>query len=350
MRVVRTGAPPPEGMAALEVTSAADPTVGAGEVLIDVVAAGVNRADLMQREGRYPPPPGASDVLGLEASGVVAEVGSGVDRAWIGRRVCTLLPGGGYASRAVAPVGLLIPVPDGMELTAAAGLPEVFLTAYSALFEEGRLSEGETVLIHAAASGVGTAAIQLAVRAGATVFTTSGGPEKAEACRQLGASLAIDRHATDFEDAIRSRLAGRIPTDHVGPGGIGGPGGVDLIVDMVGRDYFERNLRLLNVLGRLVIVSALSGPTVDLNLYALTSKRASIVGTTLRARTPDEKARLTGAFLKRFSGDLEAGTIAPVIDGVRPIEEVEAAHTDMAANRNVGKIVLRMRDEPDGRV
>lgn len=346
MKVVRVGKRGSDGMAPLDIGTAPDPTAGPGEVVIEVVAAGVNRADLMQREGNYPPPPGASEVLGLEASGVVVEVGDGVDPAWIGRGVCTLLPGGGYASRAVTPEGLLIPVSDTMDLVAAAGIPEVFLTAYSALFDEGRLQSGETVVVHAAASGVGTAAIQLARRAGARVFTTSGGPEKGRACRELGAELAIDRHTQDFEEEIRSHLGDAIPRDHVGPGGPGGPGGVDVIVDMVGRDYIERNLRLLNVLGRLVIVSVLSGAHVEANLMALTSKRATIVGTTLRARRPAEKAALTSAFLARFGDDLVSGAIAPVIDRVVPVDRVEEAHERLAHNRNVGKVLLQFRDDP----
>ena len=340
MRAVVPGTPPRSGMAPLTLEERPDPVPGPGEVAIDVAAAGINRADLMQREGRYPPPPGAGDVLGLEAAGVVIEVGSGVDPAWIGQRVCTLLPGGGYASRAVTPEGQLIPVPDGMDLTTAAGVPETFLTAHSALFEEGNLQAGETVLIHAAASGVGTSAIQLAVRAGARVFTTSGGASKAEACRRLGAHRAIDRHQEDFEAVIRTQLGTDGPGGYVGPGGVGGPGGIDVIVDMVGRDYLDRNLRLLNVLGRLVIVSALSGADVALNLFALTSKRLRFAGTTLRARTPEQKVALTRAFVERFGDDLASGAIAPVIDRAWPIEEAETAHAYMSENRNVGKIVL----------
>jgi len=333
-------------LAPLSVVEAPDPRPGRGEVVLDVVAAGVNRADLMQREGRYPPPPGASEVLGLEVSGIVAQVGEGVDPAWLGRAVCALMPGGGYASRAVAPVGSLIPVPDRLDLVAAAGVPEVFLTAYSALFDEGRLQAGEVVLIHAAASGVGTAAIQLAVRSGARVITTSGGPVKVRACIELGAELAIDRHQQDFETVIGAHLGSDLPRDPVGPGGPGGPGGIDVIVDMVGRDYLARNLRLLNVLGRLVIVSVLSGAEAELNLLALTSKRATIVGTTVRARSAAQKATLTRAFVDRFGADLAAGSIAPVIDRVFPLEQVEEAHEHMAHDRNVGKILLKLRDGP----
>ena len=315
-----------------------------GEVRIRVAAAGVNRADVMQREGRYPPPPGASPALGLELSGVVDAVGEGVDPSWVGQRVCALVPGGGYAEYACVPEGVLIAVPDGMSLEEAAGLPEVFLTAFSAVFDEGNLKAGERILIHAGASGVGTAAIQLAVAAGAEVFTTVGGPKKVEACQALGASLAMDRHTEDFETSIQAYLGDRVPKAHVGPGAISGPGGIDVIIDMVGKDYLERNLRLLNILGRLVIVSVLSGNRVDLDLLSLTSKRLSLIGMTLRARTWAEKADLTRRFVERFGPALQAGTIRPVIDRVLPWEQADDAHQQLLANANVGKVILRVAD------
>lgn len=331
--------------APLRIEEAPDVVPGPGELAIDVVAAGVNRADLMQRSGSYPPPPGASDVLGLEAAGVVMEVGAGVDDRWLGRRVCALVSSGGYATRMIAPVGSTILVPDRWTLEHAAGVPEVFLTAYSATFDEGRLQPGETILVHAAASGVGTAVLQLARRAGARVLATCGGPEKVRACLSLGADLAVDRYEEDFETAVQRFLGG--PQNHVavGPGGVGAPGGVDVIVDMVGSPYLERNLRLLAVGGRIVVVSALGGVDVTFPLTALTSKRATLVGTTVRARTVAEKAALTHAFVQRFWDDLDSGAIAPVVDRVFPVERVEEAHAYMAANRNVGKVVVRMQDE-----
>jgi putative PIG3 family NAD(P)H quinone oxidoreductase len=324
----------------LILTDLPDPHPGAGEVRIRVAAAALNRADLLQRDGRYPPPPGASDVLGLEAAGVIESVGAGVDPARVGERVCALLPGGGYAPWVVAPESLLIPVPDRLTLTEAAGIPEVFLTAHSALFWEGRAVPNEVVLIHAAASGVGTAAIQLARRAGLRVLATAGGPHKTAACRALGAELAVDRHTEDFATAIQAHL-GDTPR-HVGPGGRYTPGGVNVIIDMVGRDYFERNLALLAIRGRLVFVAAQSGANVPLSIYDLTSKRLELIGATLRARSVPEKTALTRDFLARFGDDLTTGAIHPVIDRVYPFADVAGAHDRMAANENVGKIILEL--------
>jgi NADPH:quinone reductase-like Zn-dependent oxidoreductase len=350
-----------EAGAPLRWTDVPDPDVGPGEVLVEVHATALNRADLMQRDGRYPPPPGASTVLGLEMAGRVRWLGPGVEGWEVGDRVAALLPGGGYAELACVPARLLMPVPERLSLVEAAAVPEVFFTAYSALFLEGRAAAGEVVLVHAGASGVGTAAIQLARRAGLRVLATAGGPEKASACRALGAELAVDRFAEDFEEAVRAHLgdggggshrgdkAGRLHRSagggggHVGPGGTSGPGGVDVIVDMVGRDYFERNLRLLNVLGRLVFVAAQSGADVPLSIYSLTSKRLSLVGATLRARPLAEKIALRDAFMERFGADLAAGRIAPVVDRAFRIAQAEEAHAYMAANRNIGKVVLVVR-------
>lgn len=318
-----------------------------GEVLVEVHAAALNRADLMQRAGNYPPPPGASEILGLEMAGRVRSLGQGVVGLEVGERVYALLPGGGYAELVTVPASMLMRVPERMTLVQAAAVPEVFLTAYSALFWEGRLQPGETVLVHAGASGVGTAAIQMARRSGCRVFVTCGGPEKARACEALGAELAVDYRVDDFEDRIRHHLGNDVPIAAVGPGGVGGPGGVDVIVDMVGTDYFDRNLRLLNVKGRLVFVAAQSGPQVTMNILALTSKRLELIGVTLRARHVDEKVRLKNAFLEGYGHDLGAGAIGPVIDSVYPITEAQDAHAYMAENRNVGKIVLAVREGPE---
>lgn len=330
------------GLAPLVWRESPDPVPGPGEVVIAVSAAGVNRADLMQRAGRYPPPPGASDALGLEAAGSVLAVGDGVRSIVVGQRVCTLLPGGGYATHAVAPAELVIPVWDDMDDVHAAALPEVFMTAYAALFEDGRAEAGETVLVHAAASGVGTAALQLAHAVGCRVVATCGGPEKVAACMRLGASLAIDRHEHEIEDAVRADVAAASPGRHVGPGGSAGPGPIDVIIDMVGRDYFSANLRLLAVGGRLVFVAAQSGADVPLSIYDLTSKRLHLVGTTLRARSVCEKVALKDALMARFGASLRNGSITPLVDSVFPIDEVEAAHARMLANENIGKIVLRL--------
>lgn len=336
-----------EGLPPLAWRDVPDVRPGPGEVLVEVHAAALNRADLMQRAGNYPPPPGASEILGLEMAGRVRSLGQGVRGFDTGERVCALLPGGGYAELVTVPAPMLIRVPERMTLAQAAAAPEVFLTAYSALFLEGRLQRGETVLVHAGASGVGTAAIQMARRAGCRVFATCGGPEKARACEALGAELAIDYRAEDFEERIRHHLGDDVPVAAVGPGGVGGPGGVDVIVDMVGTDYYERNLRLLNVKGRLVFVAAQSGPKVTMNILALTSKRLELVGVTLRARSVDEKVRLKNAFLERFGHDLATGAIGPVIDRVYPITEAQNAHAYMSENRNVGKIVLAVREGPE---
>lgn len=327
------------GLAPLEWQEFPEPRLAADEVLIAIHAAGINRADLMQREGRYPPPPGATQVLGLEAAGTVVAVGRDVKSVCEGDRVCTLLPGGGYATHAVAPADLVIPAWDALDDAHAAALPEVFMTASMALFDAGRLAPGETVLVHAAASGVGTAVIQLASAVGCHVIATCGGREKAEACLRLGAEMAIDRHTEDFEDVIRKRL----PVDgapHVGPGGSGAVGPVDVVIDMVGRSYFEANIRSMAVEGRIVFVAAQSGAQVPLSIFDLTSKRLHLAGTTLRARTVAEKVALRDALLDRFGDDLRAGTIAPVVDSVFPIERVEDAHARMLANHNIGKVVL----------
>jgi tumor protein p53-inducible protein 3 len=302
-----------------------DPELVAGGVLVDVHATALNRADLLQRAGKYSPPPGTSEVLGLEMAGVVRELGAGVTGWSVGDRVCALLPGGGYAERVVAPAPMLMPVPGSLTLEQAAGLPEVFLTAHSALFREGRLAQGENVLVHAGASGVGTAAIQLAARSGCRVFATAGSSEKTAACESLGARLAVDYREEDFAERISAELSG---------------GGVDVIVDFVGKAYFERNLRLLNTRGRLVYLATLSGSRVELDIRRLMSKRLELVGATLRGRPMEEKVELKDEFLARFGADLESGAVKPVIDRTFPIEQAEAAHEYMRENRNIGKIIL----------
>lgn len=306
-----------------------DPRLGSGEVLVDVHATALNRADLGQRAGRYPPPPGAPDILGLEMAGRVRETAPDVDGWLPGDEVMALLPGGGYAEMVSVPAPLLMPVPSGLGLQAAAGIPEVFLTAFSALFLEGRVESGETVLLHGGASGVGTAAIQMAKRAGCTVFVTAGSNEKIEACLGLGADQAVNYREEDFEERMRVATGG---------------GGVDMILDIVGKDYFERNLRLLRTLGRIVFIATLSGSKVEVDIMDLARRRLQLIGATLRARPLEEKVALTRAFQERFGPDLESGAIRPVIDRVLPIERVEEAHEYMRANRNIGKIVLAIRD------
>ena len=305
-----------------------DPVPGEGEVLIRVQAAGVNRADLSQRAGHYPPPPGASEILGLEVSGSVAQLGPNISDVQIGQHVCVLLSGGGYAEYVAAPAGLLMPVPESWSMTEAAGLPEVFLTAYLNLFLEAGLGAGETVLIHGGASGVGTAAIQLAREAGAQVFATAGTAEKVRFCETLGAT-AFNYHEVDFAEVLK---------EHTGQH----PGGVDVILDMVGQDYFARNLALLRTSGRLVVIATLSGAHAGLDLRQLMSKRLTLKGSTLRSRPLAERVNLKEKFMQMFGHALAEGQLKPVVDEVIPITEAERAHERMRENLNIGKLILQV--------
>ncbi len=310
-----------------------EPALRPGEVMVDVHATALNRADLSQRAGHYPPPQGESDILGLEVAGVVREVPAGVHGVHAGDRVCALLPGGGYAERAAVPAGMLMPVPEGWSFAQAAALPEAAFTAFLNLFLEAGLRAGERVLIHGGASGVGTAAIQQAVLAGAAVYTTAGSDEKVAACRDLGAELAIPYRRRDFAEAIR---------EHVGTGADAGC--VDVILDMVGEAYFERNLELLRVGGRMVFIATLSGRQASFDIRRLMAKRATLKGSTLRSRPPGEKVRIRESFEERFGQALAEGRLDPVIDSVVPIERAVEAHERMQANRNIGKIVLLVRE------
>ena len=308
----------------------ADPVPGPGEVLVDVYAAALNRADLLQRAGGYPAPPGASTILGLDIAGQVSQLGQGVTGRKVGERVCALLAGGGYAERAVVPEGMLMPIPDGWSFEEAAALPEAYLTAFTNLFLEAEFQPGETLLVHGGASGVGTALIQLAKAAEGRVIATAGSVEKAGLCRALGADLAVNYREEDF--VARTRTFGE-------------ENGVDVnvIIDMVGADTFQHNLSLLGARGRMVSIATLSGAQVALNLGELMSRRLRLIGSVLRARSLAEKVEITRRFMERFWPMLEAGTIRPVIDSVYPIEQVEDAHRRMAANLNMGKIALKIR-------
>lgn len=300
------------------------PSLREGEVLLRVRVAGVNRADLSQRAGQYPPPPGASEILGLEVAGEVAELGPGVSGVSVGDEVCTLLSGGGYAEQVAAPAAMLMPVPPGWSLEEAAGLPEVFLTAHLNLFLVAALQAGEAVLIHGGASGVGTAAIQLAREAGCRVFATAGTDDKVSACRELGAT-AFDYREVDFVKAVREQTEG-----------------VDVVLDMVGQGYLTQNLELLSTGGRLVVIATLSGSRAELELRTLMAKRLSLHGSTLRSRPLDEKVQLANSFRARFWGALTAGRVRPVMDGVFDVTNADAAHTRMKQNLNIGKLVLRL--------
>jgi putative PIG3 family NAD(P)H quinone oxidoreductase len=305
------------------------PAMGADEVLVDVHAAALNRADLMQRAGMYPPPPGASPIMGLEVAGTIAALGEAVSGWSMGQPVCALLPGGGYAEQASVPAGMLMPLPAGWSFTQAAAIPEVFLTAYVNLFMEAGLQAGESVLIHGGASGVGTAAIQLAKNAGCRVLVTVGAADKAGFCQSLGAEAAINYKQIDFAEAVQAHTNGI---------------GVDVILDIVGGDYLARNLSLLKTKGRLVVIATMGGVQAPLDLRRLMSRRLRVIGSVLRARTPAEKIEIKERFMAQCWDSLLDGSLKPIIDSVYPVSQVEEAHDRMRRNQNIGKIVLQVRE------
>ena len=325
MRAVTIGKPgPPEVLAIHEVD---DPVAGPGEVLVDVAAAGVNRADLLQRQGHYPPPAGAPPWPGLECSGRISGMGTGV-RGWsVGDKVAALLTGGGYAQRVAVPVGQLLPVPSGVDVVSAAALPEVACTVWSNVFTVGRLKSGDWLLIHGGGSGIGTMAIQLAKAAGARVVVTCGSDEKVDACLDLGADVGINYREDDFVHVLQ-----RITSGH----------GADVILDVIGAKYLVRNVDALATHGRLVIIGLQGGAKGELDLGTLMGKRASVHGTTLRARPVDEKAAIVTSVRESVWPLIEAGTVRPIIDRVLPWTEAPAAHRAMEAGENFGKIVLRV--------
>lgn len=305
----------------------ADPIAAAGEAIVDIHATAVNRADLLQRAGHYPPPPGAPDILGLEMAGTILDTG-GAGQFAVGDRVCALLSGGGYAERVAIDHRLLLPVPDDWPLTRAAALPEVFLTAFLNLFLEAQLQEGETVLIHAGASGVGSAGIQMARHAGCRVLASAGNDLKRERCRQFGAEFVCDSRDEDFSAQI---------SDHLGDDG------VDVILDVAGGSHLPRNLRCLAPRGRLVLLSLLGGRQSEIDLGLVLTRRLRIIGSLLRSRPVDEKAQIVTAFRERFWDLLMSGAISPVVDRVLPIVDAEEAHQVLTANANVGKVVLEVK-------
>jgi NADPH:quinone reductase len=300
------------------------PAAREGEILIKVAAAGLNRADIAQALGSYPPPPGAPDTLGMEVSGIVAEVGPGVVGVQVGDAVCALLGGGGYAEYAAAAIGSVLPIPKGVDLVSAAGLPEVHFTVWTNLMDSARLAPDEIVLIHGGSSGIGTAAIQLCTARGHRVFATAGSKEKCDACERLGAVRAINYRAEDFVEVTREATKGA---------------GVDVILDMVGGDYIERNFRAAARLGRIVNIAFQAGMKVEVNFAPMMMKRLSFMATTLRARTNQEKAAIRDAVRREVWPLIEAGKIKPVIDHVFPLADAQAAHTRMAGD-HVGKILL----------
>lgn len=302
-----------------------DPECGAEEILIDVRAAGINRADLMQREGRYPPPAGASEILGLEVSGTVLEIGTNVVGFNVGDRVCALLSGGGYATRTVANYRHAFIIPHNWSFEFAAAIPEVFLTAYTNLFFEGRLATAETVLIQGGSSGVGTTAIQMAKKRGCTVIVTCGSDEKARRCVEVGADLAVNYKTHDFGVEISKFTADQ---------------GVDLVLDITGGMNLLSHLQLLKTRGRLVIISLMLGPHAQIDLVKVLRKRLSIIGSVLRGRTDEEKAQLVQGFKTEWWPLLEAGEIKPIIDSVIPISEIEKVHARMQRGEHFGKMVV----------
>lgn len=313
----------------MQMASMAVPHVRDDEVLIEVHAAGVNRPDIAQRKGLYPPPPDASPVLGLEVAGVVVAIGSEVHAFRIGDRVCALTNGGGYAEYCVAPDAQCLPWPKGFDAIRAAALPENYFTVWANLFEHGRLARGETVLVHGGSSGIGVTAIQLAREFGAQVFVTVGSDEKAAACVRLGVETAINYRTTDFAERIIELTAGH---------------GVDVVLDIVGAPYFERNMKCLAIDGRLVEVSTQLGTKVEsLDLFQIMRRRLTITGSTMRPRTTDEKGAIARALHEKVWPALDAGRVGPVIHEVFPLADAAAAHRLMESSAHIGKLVLKVR-------
>ncbi|ATY96805.1 NAD(P)H-quinone oxidoreductase [Streptomyces cavourensis] len=317
--------PEPGGPEALVWTEVPDPVPGDGEVLVEVVAGAVNRADVLQRQGFYDPPPGASPYPGLECAGRIAALGPGVTGWAVGDAVCALLSGGGYAEKVAVPVGQLLPVPDGVELTVAAALPEVTATVWSNVFMVAHLRPGETVLIHGGSSGIGTMAIQLAKAVGARVAVTAGSPEKLARCAELGADILINYREQDFVEEVRENTAGA---------------GADVILDIVGAKYLDRNVQALAVNGRLAIIGLQGGVKGELNLGALLAKRAAVTATSLRGRPIAEKAAIVAAVREHVWPLIADGVVRPVVDRTVPMADAAEAHRVLESSTHVGKVLL----------
>ena len=319
--------PNPGGPEALELSDVPEPTPGPGEVLIDVVAAGVNRADVLQRMGHYPPPPGAPAYLGLECSGRIAAVGEGVQTWHVGDQVCALLPGGGYAEKVAVAASALLPVPAGVSLVNAAALPEVACTVWSNVFLAGALQPEHTLLVHGGSSGIGTMAIQLAKAMGARVAVTAGAAHKLAGCRELGAEILVNYRDEDFVERVLDATDGR---------------GADVILDNMGAKYLGRNVAALAPDGRLIVIGLQGGTRGELDLGALLRKRGTIYATSLRSRTEAEKAALVAGVGSYVWPLIEAGRVQPVIHARYPLEEAAEAHRVMEASTHVGKLLLTM--------
>ncbi|MDE1939099.1 MAG: NAD(P)H-quinone oxidoreductase [Alphaproteobacteria bacterium] len=311
----------------LALAEAEKPRPRAGEILVKVVAAGVNRADLLQAMGLYPPPPGASLTLGLELSGEIAELGDGVVNHKVGDRVCALVAGGAYAEYVAVPVQGVLPVPKNVSLVDAAGLPEAHFTVWTNLVDTARMTRKDSVLIHGGSSGIGTTAIQLCAARGQTVFATAGSVEKCKACEALGAARAINYRSEDFVEVVKAATDGK---------------GVDVILDMVGGDYIERNFHAAALWGRIVNVAYQSGSRATVDFSLMLRKRLTLAATTLRPRSNEEKGAIRDALLKEVWPLVEAGRIKPLIDGTFPIADAQAAHARMASSHHIGKILLTL--------
>ncbi|NEA92627.1 NAD(P)H-quinone oxidoreductase [Actinospica acidiphila] len=317
--------PEPGGPEALVWGEVDDPVVGEGEVLVDVVATAVNRADILQRQGFYDPPPGTSPYPGLECSGRVAQVGPGVSGWAVGDEVCALLSGGGYAEKVAVPAGQLLPVPEGITVDRAAALPEVVCTVWSNVFMVAHLRPGETFLVHGGSSGIGTMAVQLAKAVGAKVAVTAGTQEKLERCAELGADILINYREQDFVAELREATDGR---------------GADVILDNMGAKYLDRNVQALAVNGRLVIIGMQGGVKGELNIGALLAKRAAVTATTLRARPVEEKAAIVAAVREHVWPLVSGGHVRPVIDRELPMPDAPEAHRVVEDSSHIGKVLL----------
>ena len=310
----------------LKLSSQSVPGPGLDEVLIQVEAAGVNRPDIMQRKGLYPPPPGATDVPGLEVSGIVVKTGKNVAEPKVGSQVCALVTCGGYAEYCLASASICLPIPEKISLEHAAGIPETFFTVWTNVFERGQLKSGETLLVHGGSSGIGTTSIQLGKAFGATVYTTAGTQEKCEYCKNLGADAAINYNENDFEAEIKTLTENR---------------GVDVILDMVGGPYFPKNIKILAAEGRLLQIALMQGYKAEVDFRPLLMKRVTLTGSTLRPRSIKEKAEIARALRKEVWPLLDSGTIRPIIHQTFPLEKAADAHRLMESSSHIGKILLK---------
>lgn len=313
------------GPEVLEVADVPDPVAGPGEVVLDVAATAVNRADLLQRQGLYPPPPGASDVLGLECSGRVAAVGEDVTHLRVGQEVCALLAGGGYAEQVAVPAGQVMPVPSGVDLVTAAALPEVACTVFSNVFMVGRLRKGETFLVHGGSGGIGTFAIQLAAAVGARVATTAGSNERLARCRELGAEITVNYREADFVEVVKAATDGA---------------GADVVLDNMGAKYLARNLDVLATNGRLVIIGMQGGTKAELDISVLLRKKAAVVATALRSRPADEKAAICAGVVEQVWPLVADGVVRPVVHEVVRFDDAPHAHRLVADGEAFGKVLL----------